>query len=215
MSAVALSQGVESRVFRHEALLYAGDREFVTAVSSFVREGVHAGEPVLVLVPEPKIEMLRWSLQDDAANVRFGNMTEMGRNPGRVISIWQDFAAEHGAAPNLRGVGEPVWPGRTADELVECERHEELLNLAFADASLWLVCPYDTTTLDPSVIAEATRPHQRAAAGRRHAASLPIRRADTGDPFQGALADPPDGAEHVAFDGDGLGNVRAAITQLA
>lgn len=216
MSAVALSHGVESRVFRHEALFYAGDGEFVTTVSSFVREGVHAGEPVLVLVPGPKIEMLRWALQDDAAIVRFADMTEMGRNPGRVISIWRDFAAEHRTAANIRGVGEPVWPGRTADELIECERHEELLNLAFADAALWLLCPYDTTTLDPSVIGEATRTHQRTADGRLRAARGPIPlRADIGDPLQGALADPPEGAASVAFDGDGLGTVRAAVTDLA
>ncbi len=216
MSAVALSHGVASRVFRHEALFYAGDGEFVTAVSSFVREGVHAAEPVLVLVPGPKIEMLRWTLQDDAANVRFEDMTELGRNPGRVISIWRDFAADHHSAPNIRGVGEPVWQGRTPDELAECERHEDLLNLAFADASLWLLCPYDTSTLDPSVIEEATRTHQMTADGRLRAANGPIRlRADIGDPLQGALADPPESAVYVPFDGDGLGSVRAAVTQLA
>jgi anti-sigma regulatory factor (Ser/Thr protein kinase) len=216
MSAVALSHGVESRVFRHEALFYAGDGEFVTAVSSFIREGVHAGEPVLVMVPGPKIEMLRWSLQGDAANIRFEDMTEVGRNPGRVISIWRDFAAEHRSAPNIRGVGEPAWPGRTADELVECERHEDLLNLAFADAPLWLLCPYDTTTLDPSVIAEATRTHHRTGDGRRRVANAPIRlRAEIGDPLQGAWANPPDDASYVPFDGDSLGNVRAAVTRLA
>ncbi len=216
MSAVALSHGVESRVFRHEALFYAGDGEFVTTVSSFLREGVHAGEPVLALVPGPKIEMLRWSLQDDAAKVHFEDMTEMGRNPGRVISIWRDFAAEHRSASNIRGVGEPVWPGRTPDELAECERHEDLLNLAFADAPLWLLCPYDTATLDPSVIEEATRTHEWTADRRWRLATGPTRlRADKGGPLQGALAEPPEGATHVPFDGDGLETVRGALAQLA
>ena len=216
MSAVALSHGVDSRVFRHEALFYAGDGEFVTAVSSFVREGVHAGEPVLVIVPGPKIEMLRWSLQGEAVNVRFEDMTEMGRNPGRVISLWRDFAAEHRSAPNIRGVGEPVWPGRTADELVECERHEHLLNLAFADAPLWILCPYDTTTVDPSVIAEATRNHHATSDRRPVLANVPIRLgADIRHPLQGALGDPPEGAAAVHFDEDGLGNVRTAVTRLA
>ncbi|HEX2090262.1 MAG TPA: sensor histidine kinase [Actinomycetota bacterium] len=216
MSAVALSHGVESRVFRHEALFYADEGEFVTAVSSFVREGVHAGEPVFVLVPAPKIEMLRWSLQGDAANVRFEDMTEMGRNPGRVISKWRDFAAEHGSAANLRGVGEPVWPGRTADELVECQRHEALLNLAFADAPLWLICPYDATTLDPSVITEATRTHPWASEGQRRSANAPTPlRTHTADPFGGALPDAPERAAHVEFDGDTLGEVRSVASRLA
>ncbi|MGI8873571.1 MAG: hypothetical protein ACR2KP_04455 [Egibacteraceae bacterium] len=33
----------------------------------------------------------------------------------------------------LRGAGEPIWPERRPAELVECQRHESLLNVAFAD----------------------------------------------------------------------------------
>ena len=55
-------------------------------------------------------------------------------------------------------IGQPIWRGRTRDELVECERHEALLNLAFReDSSFRLLCPYDTTTLDEAVIEEAGR----------------------------------------------------------
>jgi MEDS: MEthanogen/methylotroph, DcmR Sensory domain len=44
----------------------------------------------------------------------------------------------------LRGIGEPLFATRSADELVECQRHEALLNLAFQDApGFWLLCPYD------------------------------------------------------------------------
>ena len=40
--------------------------------------------------------------------------------------------------------GEPVWPGRSDAELVECSRHESLLNLAFDGGRAWrLLCPYD------------------------------------------------------------------------
>jgi DcmR-like sensory protein len=42
----------------------------------------------------------------------------------------------------------------------ECQRHESLLNLAFADAGpLSFLCPYDTDGLDAAVIAEAHRSH--------------------------------------------------------
>jgi anti-sigma regulatory factor (Ser/Thr protein kinase) len=216
MSAVALSQGVDSQVFRHEALFYAGDGEFVTAVSSFVREGVHAGEPVLVLVPGPKIEMLRWSLQGDAESVQFEDMTEMGRNPGRIISFWRDFAGDHQSAPSIRGVGEPIWSGRTPDELAECERHESILNVAFAEAPLWLVCPYDTTSLDPSVIDEAKRNHQWSPDERSWKGMAPRTLRPHGrDPLDGALSDPPADAAFVEFDGDHLNDVRTVATGLA
>lgn len=216
MSAVALSHGVDSRVFRHEALFYEGEGEFVAAVSSFIREGVHAGQPLLVAVPGPKIEKLRWALQGDAAKVRFEDMTDAGRNPGRIISIWRDFAAEHASAPSVRGVGEPVWPDRTPDELVECERHEDLLNVAFADAPIWLVCPYDTTSLRPSVIARATRNHQWTSDGGHGPANASRKpRTKLGDPLEGALSDPPEDATAFEFDADRLGDVRTIAARLA
>ncbi len=45
----------------------------------------------------------------------------------------------------MRGIGEPVWAGRSQAELDECYLHESLLNVAFADRpSFQLLCPYDT-----------------------------------------------------------------------
>jgi hypothetical protein len=41
--------------FRHEALLYAGEVDFLTGTLPFIREGVAAGEPVLVVVSAAKI----------------------------------------------------------------------------------------------------------------------------------------------------------------
>src|SRR5262249_20681194 len=56
--------------------------------------------------------------------------------------------------------GEPIWPGRAGDELVEAQRHEQLLNTAFADAQdFTLLCPYDTQRLGSDVILEARRSH--------------------------------------------------------
>jgi hypothetical protein len=69
----------------------------------------------------------------------------------------------------MRGIGEPIWAGRTELELVESQRHESLLNVTFApDTSLWLRCPYDTGALSAAVIDEARRSHEflmRAGAG--------------------------------------------------
>jgi MEDS: MEthanogen/methylotroph, DcmR Sensory domain len=58
-------------------------------------------------------------------------MEEMGRNPGRLISAWQCALKARDPDRGMRGLGEPVWAGRSAAELDECERHERLVNLAF------------------------------------------------------------------------------------
>jgi hypothetical protein len=51
-------------------------------------------------------------------------------------------AGAHSGAVRMRGVGEPIWPGRGAAHLEECQWHEALINRAFAELQgFWLICP--------------------------------------------------------------------------
>jgi anti-sigma regulatory factor (Ser/Thr protein kinase) len=147
--------------FRHEALLYAGEAEFVESTSSFIREGLSNDEPTLVVVTARKIDLLREKLGHDAQSVLFADMNNVGLNPARIIPAWRDFVVEYGAGGRrLRGIGEPIWKGRGPAELVESQRHEALLNVAFAGGQAWyLLCPYDTESLEPEVVEEAFRSH--------------------------------------------------------
>ncbi len=149
------------RAYRHEALLYRGNEGFVAAVEPFVREGIDLGQPVMVAVIAERIALLRAALGPRADWVTFVDMAELGANPARIIPAWREFVEVH--APQgvpIRGVGEPVWAGRRAAEILECQLHEALLNLAVApDTPLWLVCPYDLSSLDAEVIVEAHRSH--------------------------------------------------------
>ncbi|MGH9216885.1 MAG: MEDS domain-containing protein, partial [Acidimicrobiales bacterium] len=74
--------------FRHEALLYSGETEFVSATSTFIREGLAGGEPVLAVVDANKIELLRSALGDQARGVEFADMAVVGHNPGRILDAW-------------------------------------------------------------------------------------------------------------------------------
>ncbi len=149
--------------FRHEALFYAGQDDFLARSGSFLRAGLDAAEPALVVLSTHKIEALRAELADHAGDVEFADMAEVGRNPARIIQAWGDFVARH-PSRRLRGIGEPIWAERSRAELVECQRHESLLNLAFADAhGFHLLCPYDTTTLPDAVLYEACRSHPHVA----------------------------------------------------
>jgi hypothetical protein len=145
-------------MFRHEALLYDGPDGFLASTVPFLREGIEAGDPMLVAVGTPKIAALRAALGPDADRVRFEDMTVLGHNPARIIPAWHEFSRVSTPPPTpVRGIGEPIWAGRGATELVECQLHEALLNVAFADrADFRLLCPYDTSALDVSV-APATR----------------------------------------------------------
>lgn len=176
--------------FRHEALLYRGEREFLTAAGAFIRDGIAAGEPMLVAVGARKIARLRSTLGDHEL-VRFADMAQVGTNPARIIPAWHDFAAEHQGRA-IRGIGEPIWAGRGDDEIVESQRHESLLNLAFADApAFWLLCPYDTGQLSPDVIDEAHRSHPHVLTTGGHADSDAYRGLDhVRAPFDARLPEP-------------------------
>lgn len=143
-------------------MLYANEAEFLAATVPFVADGIAAREPVMVALRPAGIAALRSALgpTDDGA-IHFVDMTEIGRNPARIIPAWREFVDRGQAAGHpRRGVGEPIWSERSDVELIECQRHEALLNVAFADAApLWLMCPYDTSSLSSPVIDEARRSH--------------------------------------------------------
>jgi anti-sigma regulatory factor (Ser/Thr protein kinase) len=204
--------------FRHEALLYAGDEGFVAATLPFIRAAVAAREPILVVVAAAKIDRLRARLGDDAAHVTFEDMAGVGTNPARIIPAWRAFVDGH-AAPGrrLRGIGEPIWAGRTAAELVECQRHECLLNLAFADASdFWLACPYDVAALDTEVIDRVEDSHPVLVRdGTAHASHACLDDAAVAAPFADPLPEPPAGVREVPFDGHTLFGLRALVVAHA
>lgn len=199
--------------FRHEALMYAGDDAFLEGTVGFIENGVAASEPVLVAVGAEKIELLRSRLGALVGGVRFADMATIGPNPARIIPAWRRFVDEHPAGRPLRGVGEPVWPGRSADELAECDRFDALVNLAFDDSNLWVICPYDVSSLDPDTIRNAERNHPLiAGSGLSRASSTFPGISELSRPFDAPLSEAPAGARGLGFDESGLSSVRSWIT---
>jgi anti-sigma regulatory factor (Ser/Thr protein kinase) len=202
--------------FRHEALLYAGLDEFTQSTAAFVRGGLEADEPVLVVVGAEKIDLLRSALGVDAARVEFADMADIGSNPARIIPAWYDFVAANAeTGVRMRGVGEPIFPERSPEALVECQRHESLLNLAFADAKAWwLLCPYDTSALDQAVVDEAMASHPYVWADDVHSRSDLYRDLEAiAQPFDHELAEPTVDARDLPFGVGQLDAVRRAVAR--
>nr|WSX53458.1 sensor histidine kinase [Streptomyces sp. NBC_00974] len=148
----------EAGAFVHPALFYQDLDEYLGGVGGFVRGALSAGEPVLVAVPGARLDALRDTLGESTAEVTWTDMTELGRNPGRILAALQDFADRH-AGRAARIVGEPIWPGRSPAEVLEATRHEALINTAFAGRPATILCPYDVRGLARSVVADARRTH--------------------------------------------------------
>ena len=208
---------LQSEGFSHEALFYAGPGDFAERIAAFVREGLDAGEPVLVMVTADKIELLEEELGADAARVAFVDMGEAGRNPGRIISAWNDYAAEHLAAGRpLRGVGEPIWADRSPDELVECQHHESLINLAFGHADRFrLLCPYDVDSLPADVLDEAAHSHPLILNGTRPVESSGYRGLEAVVAAADPLPPPRTASEEMTFHVATLPAVRRFVSSRA
>jgi anti-sigma regulatory factor (Ser/Thr protein kinase) len=145
--------------FRHPALFYRGAAEYLAGTVPFVWGGLAADEPVAIAVPGDNLELLRRELGADAARVRLLDMTEAGRNPGRIIpGVLRAFADSHPGRP-VRIIGEPIWAARSAVEYPACAQHEALINLAFAGRDGTVLCPYDADALAPDVLADAEVTH--------------------------------------------------------
>ncbi|MFG2457773.1 anti-sigma factor RsbA family regulatory protein [Streptomyces sp. NPDC048523] len=202
--------------FVHPALFYRDEQEYLAAVVPFVHEALDAGEPVAVAVPTENLRLLKTEIGAEKA-VRFLDMREAGRNPGRIIpGVLRAFADAQPPGTRVRIVGEPIWAGRSATEYPACVQHEALINAAFQGRAVTILCPYDTRRLDPQAVADAYATHPvvlDAGSGRREESG----RYD----FEGVharynapLPPAPDVAAH-AFVSDVLGEIRHFASDAA
>ncbi|WP_409494561.1 anti-sigma factor RsbA family regulatory protein [Amycolatopsis sp. cmx-11-12] len=208
--------------FHHPALFYKGPEEYLAGTLPFIRQGLETAEPVAVSVPGPNLELLRTALGSDARQVRLLDMTEEGRNPGRIIpGVLRAFADAH-PARRVRIIGEPIWAGRSELEYPACAQHEALINLAFAGREVTILCPYDTTRLDARALAdaEATHPVLVDTTGARFSSGYDPQRIITG--YNTPLPEPilADPAAYTAIDtvtGDSasLAHARAVTRERA
>jgi anti-sigma regulatory factor (Ser/Thr protein kinase) len=208
---------VQQNGLRHEAFVYADQRDFLAGASAFIHDAVSADQPVLVAVDAAKSTALRTVVDGEADNVEFADLAAVGRNPARVIPLLQGFIDQHNAtSAGLRGICETVWADRRPEELVECRRSELLLNEAFGDAvGLWLLCPYDSSALERLVVDDAYVTHPFIdRAGQSHAS----RHYQTGQVaalLDEPLPKPPEGAVVIEFSAADLASIRRLATRHA
>ncbi|MET8681885.1 anti-sigma factor RsbA family regulatory protein [Streptomyces sp. NPDC004647] len=193
--------------FVHPALFYREEEAYLAGTVPFVRAGLAAGEPVAVAVPGDNLKLLQTELGRSAESVQFLDMTQAGRNPGRIIpGVLRAFADRH-ANGRVRIIGEPIWAGRTEPEYPACVQHEALINLAFTGRAVTILCPYDAARLDPEVLADAHATHPVVVDGGRE------RTSDTYSPEHVVATynqplPPPAGAAAFTFAADHLAGAR-------
>ena len=201
--------------FVHEALFYRDAGQYLAGTVPFVLDGLAAGEPVLVAVPPRNVDLIRTELGAKSEHVDFLDMTDGGRNPGRIIpGVLTPFANAHPA--RVRIIGEPIWAGRTETEYPACVQHEALINTAFDGRDAMILCPYDTSALAPDVLVDSERTHPVLVDddGRRPSPRYddPVR---TAADFNLPLPPPPRSAQAYWFDLHSLPATRRLVTDYA
>ncbi len=202
--------------YSHEAFLYSGEPEFLAGVLSFLEPTTRGGRPALVLLTADKLNLVRRELTAGAADVEYADITGAGGNPGRLIGVWRRFAGAHRAGVELRGICEPVYPGRTAAETAECELYEALLNAAFDPGTqLRLMCLYDAASLPGSLLAAARHTHPFRTDGKRRDISAEFRPPNLAALYTRPLPGRPDAAARLSFGRGELGRLRAFVATQA
>jgi anti-sigma regulatory factor (Ser/Thr protein kinase) len=166
---MTLSTHVHRRGYDHSALFYRSEREYVDRLVQFIEDGLDQQQPILLAVPGDKLASVSSALGDAAVEVTMADITDFGRNPGRILAGQLAFVERH-AGRHVRVISEPAWAGRTASEYLACMQHEALANIAFAGSDITGLCPYDASCLDESVLADVRLTHPQIWLGgsRRH-----------------------------------------------
>ena len=152
-----------SETFVHPALFYRGMDDYLANTVPFVLAGLTRQDPVAVAVPPRNLDAIQGRVReygsDLVTHVHWLDMTEAGRNPGRIIPhVLRAFADQH-RDRHVSIIGEPIWAGRSATEYPACVQHEALINNAFHGRAVTILCPYDADSLSESVLADAEATH--------------------------------------------------------
>jgi anti-sigma regulatory factor (Ser/Thr protein kinase) len=199
--------------FQHEALIYEGADEYLAGTVPFLRAALEAEEPALVAVGRAQTELLERELGEEARRIHFLEMEEVGRNPASIIPLWREFVDENDGR-SVRGIGEPVWADRSPAALEECQRHESLLNVAFAPEPAWsLLCPYDAGSLPDEALEKVAHSHPDVCHHGRWEESSSFD--PEPDCFSGELPPPTATPEVVSFGIKELSEVRNRVSAAA
>ncbi len=189
--------------FSHTALLYRDPDEYLSGLARFAEAAAEIGAPLQAVLPYGGMDVFA-ELRSCAS---LADMTDLGRNPARLIAFGQSFADSH-PDQHVCCLWEPVWPGRSSAELCEVTRHEALTNLAFTGQAVTLLCLYDARTLSAELLRDIELTHPAVILGRQRLNSagylgpgrVPAR-------CDAPLPPPPADAESLAFT-DNLAEVR-------
>ena len=204
------------RGFLHSALIYGSDDAFAEVAVPSLRQGIAAGEPVLVAVQGPNVEGLRSALGDEPDGVTLLTVEEWFETSARTRDKLVRWANESEAG-RARVLVEPPWPTGSEARVRDWARHEAVTNVAFEGMEVDLICAHDSRVLPAEIIEHARHTHPLLAEPGGHAASEGYEEPDDFCRLLDSRVEPIGGepAASVDFDLAGLHGVRGLVGSAA
>jgi anti-sigma regulatory factor (Ser/Thr protein kinase) len=145
----------------HDLFPFGTDTELVEGIVPFLREGLAAGQPAIIVATSADAALLREGLGGDADRVWVIDSDSWYVRPAAAIADYDSVLHElaDGGAAQIRLAGQ--LPQRmTPEERRSWTRYESVLNRALRDHPVWVVCMYDTR-VEPlrAMLADALRTH--------------------------------------------------------
>jgi anti-sigma regulatory factor (Ser/Thr protein kinase) len=159
--ALALPEEGVANHLDHPALLYGSHDEFLQTMVPFVRAGFDADEFVFVAARADNLAALRDAVGRDAERATWADTAQWHPHTGRRLRAFHDLVTREldAGATRVRLAGEPVWPSGSADLTLEWQRYESVLNHVLAPFPATLMCLYDASRLDETILQSARRNH--------------------------------------------------------
>jgi anti-sigma regulatory factor (Ser/Thr protein kinase) len=198
----------------HRAFMYDGADDFLSVTVPYLRSGLDRGEAVVAVAREPNLSALRDVLGEK--EVVFVDSADFYQHPVHTLRDYQTIVKEH-APRRVCALAEPVWDGWDERQTLEWIRYESLINVVFGKVDARALCPYDTRTLPPRILAEARRTHPLLRAPGHDGANGEYIDPETfgSGCDRGLPADRPHDAEYLPINGTDLHHLRSFVAERA
>jgi anti-sigma regulatory factor (Ser/Thr protein kinase) len=155
----------EDAAFRHSALVYDSQDEYVACAVPFLTEGLEAGEGAIVAHTKPGLAVMREALGPAAAEATFVDVSSAYTRPAQTLAVYHTvFGEQLRQAPTLRIVAD-VQFGLDPGEWDLWAGYEAVFNRSFGHLPAWVVCTYNANGTPDPIIDGVWRTHPEVVAG--------------------------------------------------
>jgi anti-sigma regulatory factor (Ser/Thr protein kinase) len=150
---------MQLRGFRHNALVYDSQDEYLAVAVQFLTEGLEAGEGAIVAHTKPGLAVMREALGPAAAEVTFVDVSSAYTRPAQALVAYHDvYAQQLRKTATLRAVAD-VQFGPDPAEWDLWTGYEAVFNRSFAHLPAWVLCSYNANGTPEPIIEGVWQTH--------------------------------------------------------